>query len=190
MKHISILWLLIAFCIPAGAQPVPEFLTNKSNFCTTISGYQGEWSLIGPKSFTTPTTEPYVSSLITQYLGRIEAVWVDPSDEDHMLAASNSGGLFEWTSSSFVAMSSTMYASILPYLLAPPAPATTKPYVKTRVSVTPPSRGRQVTHLPIFPQAAIHSGNKPIPKSIIITIATVRMHPLQAPVFVLFQMIA
>lgn len=91
---------------------------------------------------------------------------------------------------SFVAMSSTMYASILPYLLAPPAPATTKPYVKTRVSVTPPSRGRQVTHLPIFPQAAIHSGNKPIPKSIIITIATVRMHPLQAPVFVLFQMIA
>lgn len=100
MNHFCIFLLLVTFYIPVSAQTVPEFLTNKSNFCTTISGYQGDWSLIGPKSFTTPTTEPYVSGQITQYLGRIEAVWVDPSDEDHMLAASNSGGLFEWTSSS------------------------------------------------------------------------------------------
>ncbi|MCY7411175.1 MAG: hypothetical protein LH473_12955, partial [Chitinophagales bacterium] len=47
--------------------------------------FQGNWSAICPQN------------LATQQMGRIDPLWVDPNDQEHILAGSLSGGLFEKT---------------------------------------------------------------------------------------------
>ena len=74
-------------CIPLilQAQTSEAYLTDQDNFCLSSNTFQGTWELIGPKSY------------ISQDLGRIDVVWVDPDDAEHILAGSLSGGLFEKT---------------------------------------------------------------------------------------------
>ncbi|HYV95521.1 MAG TPA: T9SS type A sorting domain-containing protein [Chitinophagales bacterium] len=76
--HVILFFLIVN---QASSQSLP--LQNQ--FCTSSGTFQGNWSLIGPKQNT------------TQMMGRIDALWVDPENENHVLAGSISGGLFEST---------------------------------------------------------------------------------------------
>lgn len=83
MKKNLLFSALSLFSFLSTAQTGIPFLTNQDLFCTSVAGFQGNWQLIGPKSFS------------SQNMGRIDPVWVDPDDSSHILAGSLSGGLFE-----------------------------------------------------------------------------------------------
>lgn len=83
MKKIFLFTACCLACTDSWAQSGIPFLTNRDNFCTSSGTFQGNWQLIGPKSFA------------NQNMGRIDPVWVDPADTSHILAGSLSGGLFE-----------------------------------------------------------------------------------------------
>ncbi|MCY7411174.1 MAG: hypothetical protein LH473_12950, partial [Chitinophagales bacterium] len=83
MKNFALLSILFSFSFQTYSQNGIPFLTNQDNFCISTGNFQGNWQLIGPKSYA------------AQNMGRIDPVWVDPDDSSHLLAASLSGGLFE-----------------------------------------------------------------------------------------------
>lgn len=64
-----------------------KYMKNMGNYCTNATGkFQGNWRCMGP----------FINNYGgTERSGRVEAVWVDPSDEDHILAGAQSGGLWE-----------------------------------------------------------------------------------------------
>lgn len=89
MKHVFFSLLSILMFHHGYSQSGIPFLTHQDNFCTAAGTFQGNWQLIGPKSFST------IVNSHNQYMGRIDPVWVDPDDSSHILAGSLSGGLFE-----------------------------------------------------------------------------------------------
>lgn len=86
----NLLTVLIAGILSASfsnAQTSAQYLSNSDNFCSSSGTFQGNWKLTGPICLT------------TQNMGRIDPVWVDPDNENHIYAGSLSGGLFEKTTS-------------------------------------------------------------------------------------------
>jgi len=81
MKHTLILCLLLACGIDSHAQNY--FL---SNFNTGDPGTES-WSSLGPY------TSEYDSSSIDR--GRIDAIWVNPNDQNCILAGADGGGLWK-----------------------------------------------------------------------------------------------
>lgn len=67
----------------SSAQTSAQYLSNQDNFCSSSGTFQGNWKLVGP------------DTMPGQNMGRIDPVWVDPDDENHLYAGSLSGGLFE-----------------------------------------------------------------------------------------------
>ena len=67
-----------------------DFMGNQSTYCNTDpSGYKGNWQCIGPFNnyFGTPKESQ----------GRIDALWVNPNNNDEILAGANAGGLWKTT---------------------------------------------------------------------------------------------
>ncbi len=65
------------------------FLTNQEDYCPS-QGYTGNWECIGPFN-------DYYSPSVTEYQGRIDAVWVHPDTMGIMLAGAQTGGLWKTT---------------------------------------------------------------------------------------------
>ncbi len=59
-----------------------DALAKTTQTCGTSNTFQGKWRSLGPKSFSNQT------------LGRVEDIWANPANINHMLAATN-GGLFK-----------------------------------------------------------------------------------------------
>ncbi|MBA3830176.1 MAG: T9SS type A sorting domain-containing protein [Taibaiella sp.] len=68
-----------------GAYAMSTYIQHLSSYCSN-SGYAGNWKCVGPFTNAFDTL---------QYQGRIEHVWVDPADNNKIIAGSNSGGLWK-----------------------------------------------------------------------------------------------
>ena len=66
------------------------YMQNQSAYCGSSGSYSGHWTPLGP--FTN-----YYGPNQNEKQGRVDAVWVDPDDVNHILAGANKGGLWEST---------------------------------------------------------------------------------------------
>ncbi len=63
-----------------------SYAKGLSTLCSGTSGYTGNWNCIGPFN-------SYYGDYDQQ--GRVDCIWVDPVDTNHILVGSNAGGLWE-----------------------------------------------------------------------------------------------
>lgn len=73
--------------MPVG-KALDYYLKNTGQYCSGSGAYTGNWKCIGPHN-------NYYGAYEKQ--GRIDALWVDPDDMEHILAGANMGGLWEST---------------------------------------------------------------------------------------------
>lgn len=67
------------------------YLANKGDYCTGTGSFRGNWRCMGPYINT------YNGVNGMERSGRIESIWVSPTDTSYILAGGNTGGLWKST---------------------------------------------------------------------------------------------
>jgi hypothetical protein len=74
-----------------------NYWDNKEDYCVSNGSYQGNWKVLGPFDEITTRVNAHENNSgdNIQGNGRVDALWINPEDEDHILAGSISGGLWK-----------------------------------------------------------------------------------------------
>lgn len=69
-----------------------HYLDNMNSYCTSSSSkFSGDWKCMGPFNHYLNDTNG------TEFQGRLNCLWIDPTDENHILAGAEQGGLWKTT---------------------------------------------------------------------------------------------